>query len=136
MPYRDEVLAILSNSPEWIVRGGVVVDGRKRRLQMLQGGRVWRDMSEHIFPYLCYGQVGVVCEIVEKPRTVIAVEPVSEPTEPLSPAFEPASESVVAEESQTDTLAVSSIDPAPETRKPFYMALKPICFMTWLWYLM
>lgn len=124
MPYRDEVLAILSNSPEWIVRGGVVVDGRKRRLQMLQGGRVWRDMSEHIFPYLRYGQVGVVCEIVEKPRTVIAVEPVSEPTEPLSPAFEPASESVVAEESQTDTLAVSSIDPAPETRKPFYMALK------------
>ena len=51
MPYRDEVLAILSNSPEWIVRGGVVVDGRKRRLQMLQGGRgCWRNCTNPAQP--------------------------------------------------------------------------------------
>lgn len=34
MPYRDEVLNILRNTPEWVVRNGVVVDGRKRRLGM------------------------------------------------------------------------------------------------------
>ena len=52
MPYRDEVLNILRNTPEWIVRNGVVVDGRKRRLGMLHGGRAWQYMYEHFFPKL------------------------------------------------------------------------------------
>ena len=40
MPYRDEVLNILYNTPEWIIRDGRVVDGRKRQLGLLRGGRV------------------------------------------------------------------------------------------------
>ena len=39
MRHRDEVLALLRNTPEWIVRNGQVVDGRMRRLGMLHGGR-------------------------------------------------------------------------------------------------
>ena len=39
MRHRDEVLALLRNTPEWIVRDGRVVDGRMRRLGMLHGGR-------------------------------------------------------------------------------------------------
>ena len=38
MPYRDEVLNILYNTPEWIIRDGRVVDGRKRQLGLLRGG--------------------------------------------------------------------------------------------------
>ena len=37
MPYRDEVLNILYNTPEWIIRDGRVVDGRKRQLGLLRG---------------------------------------------------------------------------------------------------
>lgn len=40
MPYRDEVLHILRHTPEWIFDAqGRVVDGRKRQLGMLRGGR-------------------------------------------------------------------------------------------------
>ncbi|WP_288259031.1 DUF3575 domain-containing protein [uncultured Bacteroides sp.] len=52
MPCRTEVLDILHNTPEWISRGGAVVDGRKRRLGMLQGGKAWDYMLEHFFPDL------------------------------------------------------------------------------------
>lgn len=52
MPYRTEALKILRETPEWISRGGKVVDGRKRQLQLLAGGDVWRYMSEHMFPAL------------------------------------------------------------------------------------
>lgn len=52
MPYREAVLDILYHTPEWIKRDGVVVDGRKRQLQMLQGGRAWHYMEEHFFPEL------------------------------------------------------------------------------------
>lgn len=120
MPYRSEVLTILRNTPEWIVRGGVVVDGRKRRLQMLQGGRAWRYMSEYIFPYLRGGLVAVVCDIVKEPYPAIISDTVSGPGEPVSSV----SQSAVPEEPQTDTLAVSPIEPAGDSRKPFYMALK------------
>lgn len=57
MPYREEVLHILYDTPEWIVRNGVVVDGRKRQLMMLHGGRTWRYMQERFFPELCHSSV-------------------------------------------------------------------------------
>lgn len=51
-PQREEVLRILRETPEWISRGGKVVDGRKRQLQLLDGGRTWRYLSDHFFPQL------------------------------------------------------------------------------------
>lgn len=61
MPYRDEVLDILHNTPEWIFSGGKVVDGRKRRLGMLRGGRPWNYMYKHFFPELRGASIRVVC---------------------------------------------------------------------------
>lgn len=61
MPYRDEVLDILHNTPEWIFSGGKVVDGRKRRLGMLRGGRPWNYMHKHFFPELRGASIRVVC---------------------------------------------------------------------------
>lgn len=29
MPYKEEVLQILYHTPEWVVKNGIVVDGRK-----------------------------------------------------------------------------------------------------------
>ena len=44
MPYRDEVLEILRNTPVWVIRDGKVVDSRNRQLGMLRGG-IWRSIS-------------------------------------------------------------------------------------------
>lgn len=52
MPYRDEVLEILRNTPVWVIRDGKVVDSRNRQLGMLRGGRAWRYMEEYFFPEL------------------------------------------------------------------------------------
>lgn len=52
MPYRSAVLDILYHTPEWIKRDGKVVDGRKRQLQMVAGGRAWHYMEAHFFPEL------------------------------------------------------------------------------------
>lgn len=51
-PYRTEVLRILRETPEWVIREGKVVDSRKRQLMRLHGGRTWRDMLERFFPEL------------------------------------------------------------------------------------
>lgn len=63
MPYRNEVLDILRNTPEWIVQDGDVVDGRKRQLGMLYGGRAWWYMNEHFFPELRSADARVFCRI-------------------------------------------------------------------------
>ncbi|MGN0091968.1 MAG: DUF3575 domain-containing protein [Alistipes sp.] len=98
-PYRDEVVAIIDNTPEWIYSNGKIVDGRKRRLMNLHGGNVWRDMQKDVFPALRKGEIIVVCdaprstEVVSVPAT--ADEPqtlaadttttiVSEHTQPTS----------------------------------------------------
>lgn len=52
VPCRDEVLEILKNVPEWIVHAGKVVDGRKRRFGMLQGGVPYYFLYRRVFPEL------------------------------------------------------------------------------------
>lgn len=61
MPYREEALRILRDTPIWLTRGGVVVDSRKRQLMNLRGGRAWHYMAEHFFPELRNSSV-VECE--------------------------------------------------------------------------
>lgn len=114
MPYRDEALDILRHTPEWVIRDGKVVDGRKRQLGMLRGGRAWRYMEEHFFPELRSAGVRLTCEIerriMPKPTPEPEPAPVAEP-EP-EPAAEPAPVPEVVEQ------------PAEPEVKPFYMALK------------
>lgn len=53
VPYRDEVLEVLDNTPLWIFDdAGRIVDGRKRRLMALRGGAPYNYMLEHLFPVL------------------------------------------------------------------------------------
>lgn len=134
MPYREEALDILRNTPVWVVRNGVVVDGRKRQLQALHGGQVWRYMYEHMFPELRNSRVYVVSERYRKPEP--KPEPVPEPepepvvvpepvdTLPVAPVTPP-----VVEPEPVDTLPAAPIEvptvaPVQESGKPFYMALK------------
>ena len=119
MPYRDEVLNILRNTPEWIVRNGVVVDGRKRQLGMLHGGRAWWYMYERFFPELRGSDVRVVCQVVRRPEPVVRPEVCDTvapaPRDPIVP---------VQCDTTTPCDTVRTSDVAVPLCKPFYMALK------------
>lgn len=53
VPYKEEVLDVLRNTPEWIYDdNNRIIDGRKHRLGMLRGGVPYNYLSEHIFPLL------------------------------------------------------------------------------------
>ena len=61
-PWSQNALYIIRNTPEWIVKNGKVVDGRKRQLQNLNGGKSWKYMLANHFDSLRSGAL-VVCEI-------------------------------------------------------------------------
>lgn len=63
IPDRDEVLFIIRFVPEWISRGGKVVDGRKHQLQMLNGGRTWQYIYDNMFPELRYSAVQIISRV-------------------------------------------------------------------------
>lgn len=118
MPYRNEVLDILRNTPEWIVQNGVVVDGRKRQLGMLHGGRAWWYMYEHFFPELRGSDARVICKIERLPVPVTAPHDsvIVEHRDTVIPVVE--SETVVLRDT------VYPCDSSCLAGKPFYMAVK------------
>ena len=61
-PWRNKALQIIRHTSEWITRNGKVVDGRKRQLQNLDGGKAWKYMLDNHFYTLRTGAV-VVCEV-------------------------------------------------------------------------
>lgn len=80
MPYRDETLNILRNTPEWVTERGHVVDSRKRQLMNLRGGSVWHYMEKSFFPELRNCSV-VECEfepIASRPEPTVVHEVVTE----------------------------------------------------------
>ena len=50
--WKNKALQIIRNTPEWVVKNGKIVDGRKRQLQNLNGGRAWNYMVENHFETL------------------------------------------------------------------------------------
>lgn len=110
MPYKEEVLDILRNTPEWIYdRTGKIADGRKRQLMLLRGGRPWHYMEEHFFPELRYSAMSIFWDMTPK----------------LLPRLEP----LVCEPLRiNDTIRLTDLIrievPSEAPKKPFYMALK------------
>ena len=130
MPYRDEVLNILYNTPEWVIRDGRVVDGRKRQLGLLRGGRAWWYMAEHFFPQLWSGGMHLSCEIERRIVPQPEPEPASEPQPESALAEEPGCESVqtsdpvVGQTPAPEPAAEIAAQPVVPEGKPFYMSLK------------
>ena len=130
MPYRDEVLNILYNTPEWVIRDGRVVDGRKRQLGLLRGGRAWWYMAEHFFPQLWSGGMHLSCEIERRIVPQPEPEPASEPQPESALAEEPGCESVqtpdpvVGQTPAPEPAAQIAAQPSVPEGKPFYMSLK------------
>lgn len=119
MPYRDEVLDILHYTPEWIIRNGKVVDGRKRQLGLLHGGDCWRYMEEYFFPELRGADVRVVCQVVRQSES--AVFP-AECDTVASTSRDPIV--VVRRDTAVFRDTVRTSDVAEPLCKPFYMSLK------------
>lgn len=54
MPHKEEALEIMRNVPLNVVKGGKVVDTRKREMMNLDSGRIWRYMIKNYFASLRY----------------------------------------------------------------------------------
>lgn len=57
VPYRDEVLDILIDTPEWVIKDGVVVDGRFRQLGMLREGVPYWWLYENKFAFMRHATI-------------------------------------------------------------------------------
>lgn len=71
LEYRDEILNIVRNTPEWIVKDGKVVDGRKRQLMMLKGGKAWWEMYDKLFPTLRSSALQVIVDLERLPQEAV-----------------------------------------------------------------
>ncbi len=93
-PWRNKALQIIRHTPEWITRNGKVVDGRKRQLQNLDGGKAWKYMLDNHFYTLRTGAV-VVCEVktLAAESTPSAAEASLEQARQESASQQPASQS-------------------------------------------
>lgn len=93
-PWRNKALQIIRHTPEWVTRNGKVVDGRKRQLQNLDGGKAWKYMLDNHFYTLRTGAV-VVCEVktLAAESTPSAAEASQEQVRPESASQQSASQS-------------------------------------------
>ena len=130
-PWRNKALQIIRHTPEWVTRNGKVVDGRKRQLQNLNGGKAWKYMLDNHFYTLRTGAV-VVCEVktlaaestpsaaearLEQARPGAHAEARSEQARPESASLSPSSPPFPAIPSQ--------VNPAQESPPvASYLALK------------
>ena len=124
-PWRNKALQIIRHTPEWVTRNGKVVDGRKRQLQNLDGGKAWKYMLDNHFYTLRTGAV-VVCEIktLAAESTPSAAEASLEQARPESASQQPASQSP---SSPPFPAIPSQVHPSSESQAPpvaSYFALK------------
>ena len=115
MQYRTEVLHIIDNIPDQVYdKRGNWVDGRRKRLMDLKGGKPYNYLFDNFFPMMRYAVSTLTLYFreptpEEKKQMVVVEEPIKE---------EPVVKTVV------DTVKVESIaPPIIKERKPFYMAL-------------
>lgn len=113
MPHKEEAVEVLRNVPEYTYNDkGGLIDSKKKHLMELQYGRTWFYMLEHFFPQVRNASV-ILVTVRQKP--VIEEKPVIK-EEPVVPT--PADTTAVVEKADTIVPVV------PETKKPFYMAIK------------
>ena len=122
-PWRNKALQIIRHTPEWVTRNGKVVDGRKRQLQNLDGGKAWKYMLDNHFYTLRTGAV-VVCEVktLAAESTPSAAEARLEQARP-----EPASQQSASQSPSSPPFPAIPSQVHPESQAPpvaSYFALK------------
>ena len=127
-PWRNKALQIIRHTPEWVTRNGKVVDGRKRQLQNLDGGKAWKYMLDNHFYTLRTGAV-VVCEVktLAAESTPSAAEARSEQARSEQARPEPASQQSASQSPSSPPFPAIPSQVHPEQESPpvaSYFALK------------
>ena len=118
MLYRDEASHIIRNTPMYIRKGGVIVDGRKKQLMDLNYGLTWHEMERRFFHSMRNACALVVSFEIAIPKEQKLI--VEEKVELVLPP-------VVLEAPDTNTVQESEVVEQPfveATAKPLYVALK------------
>lgn len=113
MEYRNEVSHIINNTPIYIRKNDVIVDGRKKQLMEVNYGRTWHEMERRFFHLMRNASAIVVTYKRVIPKEIIEEEVLPPPAEPEAP--------------DTTVVEVPLIELQPAVKiqpKPFYMALK------------
>lgn len=80
VPYREEVLDIIKNTPENVKVNGVVVNQRQKKIEALHNGEAYRWLLANLYPELRYASVDTyvmyACEL-----TITTQSPVRYPAE-------------------------------------------------------
>ena len=126
-PWRNKALQIIRHTPEWVTRNGKVVDGRKRQLQNLDGGKAWKYMLDNHFYTLRTGAV-VVCEVktLAAESTPSAAEARQEPASQQA-SGQPASQQSASQSPSSPPFPAIPSQVHPEQESPpaaSYFALK------------
>ena len=129
-PWRNKALQIIRHTPEWVTRNGKVVDGRKRQLQNLDGGKAWKYMLDNHFYTLRTGAV-VVCEVktLAAESTPSAAEASLEQARQEQARLESASQQSASQSPSSPPFPAipSQVHPSSESQAPpvaSYFALK------------
>ena len=129
-PWRNKALQIIRHTPEWVTRNGKVVDGRKRQLQNLDGGKAWKYMLDNHFYTLRTGAV-VVCEVktLAAESTPSAAEASLEQARSEQARLESASQQPASQSPSSPPFPAipSQVHPSSESQAPpvaSYFALK------------
>ena len=129
-PWRNKALQIIRHTPEWVTRNGKVVDGRKRQLQNLDGGKAWKYMLDNHFYTLRTGAV-VVCEVktLAAESTPSAAEASQEQARSEQASLESASQQPASQSPSSPPFPAipSQVHPSSESQAPpvaSYFALK------------
>lgn len=112
MEYRNEVSHIINNTPIYIFKNDVIVDGRKKQLMEVNYGRTWHEMDRRFFQSMRNASAIVITYKRVIPKEVVKEE-VLPPAEPEAP--------------DTTVVEVPLIELQPAVKiqpEPFYMALK------------
>ena len=106
VPYREEVLRVLDNTPIWVLDNkGTVVGGRKKALMDLRGGVPYRWLFSNIFPDL-RNAVAVSLYVKKAPAATECAETATPPAE------QPEETAVTETVTETETTVV--LPPATE----------------------
>lgn len=80
----EKIEEMITTVPEWIVNGGVVTDGRKLRLKLLDDNRPWQQMVRDVFPDLRVSHITVIYTYRDKDVETVSISPKLRPTPNLT----------------------------------------------------
>ncbi|MDE6548579.1 MAG: DUF3575 domain-containing protein [Muribaculaceae bacterium] len=140
MPSQERVLYILDHTPLWIYNREKtkIIDGKKKQLMDLAGGRVWNWMMENLFPDL-RNAVAVVLYLkhqeaitdITRQETFITDEIITEETNSIEEILQPVQPSPIDSTDlkvSNDLKDFKDLTPLPSNipakAKNFYMAVK------------